>query len=228
MNDWLLHGDYALAPTPIPAMLLGLLMAFLAGHSVAWVYMLTHSGLSYSRSYVNTLILLPTVVALVMMVLANNLVVAFGLMAIFAMVRFRTILRDALDTGYILAVVVIGLACGTQKFTSALIGSAFTVTLMLYFWYTGFGTRHRYDLIVNLHWSRPLSDLPDLNALMRRHSRKSHCASQRSGEGAPGADLSYHLLLRDPQRLDELLAELRAVNGVSRLTSLQAEDESEL
>ncbi|MHB8524171.1 MAG: DUF4956 domain-containing protein [Limisphaerales bacterium] len=228
MNDWLWHGDYALTPTPIPVMLLGLLLAFLSGHAVAWVYMLTHSGLSYSRSYVNSLILLPLIVALVMMVLSNNLVVAFGLMAIFAMVRFRTILRDTLDTAYVLAVVVIGLACGTQKFTSAVIGCAATIAVMVYFWGTAFGMRDRYDLIVNLHWSRALIERSELDALMRRHSRKTHCASQRSSEGYPGTDLSYRLLLRDPQRIDELLAELRALNGISRVTSLQAEDESEI
>ncbi|MBI3414485.1 MAG: DUF4956 domain-containing protein [Verrucomicrobia bacterium] len=228
MNDWFLRGDYGLAPTNYPALLLALLLAFLAGHTISWVYMLTHSGLSYSRSYVSTLIILPVIVALVMMVLANNVVLALGLMAIFAMVRFRTILRDALDTSYVLAVVVIGLACGTQKFATAVIGCAFTVVIMLYFWLTSFGTRHRYDIIVNLHWSRPLNDLIDLKALLTRHSRTTRCASQRSNEGYPGTDLSYRLLLRDPARIEDLLTELRSLNGVSRVTSLQAQDESEI
>ena len=75
-------------------MLLGLLLAFLTGHVIAWVYILTHSGLSYSRSFVNSLIVMPVIVAMVMMVLSNNLVTAFGLMAVFAIVRFRNILRD--------------------------------------------------------------------------------------------------------------------------------------
>jgi hypothetical protein len=108
MIDSLLTGDFASAPTNIPAMVLGLLVAFAAGHAVAWVYMWTHSGLSYSRSFVNSLVVIPTVVSLVMMVLSNNLITAFGLMAVFAIVRFRNILRDTLDTTYILVVIVIG------------------------------------------------------------------------------------------------------------------------
>ena len=127
MNDWLFRGDYGLVPTNFPAMCLSLLLAFICGHSIAWAYMFTHTGLSYSRSYVNTLILIPVIVAMVMLVLANNLVIAFGLMAIFAMVRFRSVLRDTLDTAYVLAVIVMGLACGTLKFTSAIIGCAVTV-----------------------------------------------------------------------------------------------------
>src|SRR6266850_239437 len=127
MNDWFFRGDYGAVPTDYAALLLALLLAFVCGHALAWLYMFTHTGLSYSRTYVNTLVIMPVIVALVMLILANNLVVAFGLMAIFAMVRFRTILRDTLDTTYVLAVVVIGLACGTMKFTTAAIGCLATV-----------------------------------------------------------------------------------------------------
>src|SRR5947208_3963173 len=150
MNNWLLRADFGAAPTNYTSLIIALLLAFVCGHAIAWVYMFTHTGLSYSRSYVNTLILMPVIVAMVMMILANNLVLAFGLMAIFAMVRFRSILRDTLDTSYVLAVIVIGLACGTLKFTSAIIGCGVTCAIMFYFWATTFGTRHRYNFILNL------------------------------------------------------------------------------
>jgi hypothetical protein len=204
------------------------LLAFACGHAVAWVYMFTQTGLSYSRSYVNTLILMPVVVALVMMILANSLVVAFGLMAIFAMVRFRSILRDTLDTAYVLAVIVIGLACGTTKFTSAVIGTAATVAIMFYFWATSFGTRHRYDLILNIHWVRPAAELGELRQLLARHSRSTHTASQRAIGSYGEIDLSYRLLLRDPARSQELMDELKSLEGVAKISSLHAGDESEL
>ena len=136
MMDSFFRGDYAAAPTNFPAMLLGLLLAFAGGHAIAWVYMLTHSGLSYSRAFVNSLIVIPTLVAMVMNVLANNLVTAFGLMAVFAIVRFRNILRDTLDTSYILVVIVIGMAAGTGKFSTAIIGCLLTVGIMVYLWAT--------------------------------------------------------------------------------------------
>jgi hypothetical protein len=195
---------------------------------IAWVYMITHTGLSYSRSFVNSLVVIPTVVALVMMVPSNNLVTAFGLMAVFAIVRFRNILRDTLDTSYILAVIVIGMACGTMKFATAIVGCLLIALLMVYLWGAGFGTRHRYDMIINLHWSRPLSELPELRALLHRHSAKALCASQRAHEGYQGTDLSYRLLMRDPDRLEDLLNELRALQGVSRVTGMKAEEESEV
>jgi hypothetical protein len=228
MNDWFFRGDYGIAPTNYASFTIALLLAFVCGHAVAWMYMFTHTGLSYSRSYVNTLILMPVIVALVMMILANNLVLAFGLMAIFAMVRFRSILRDTLDTAYVLAVIVVGLACGTAKLTSAIIGCLAILAIMLYFWATGFGTRHRYDMILNVQWLRPATELAQLRQLLQRHSRALQCASQRSNEGYKGIDLSYRLLLRDPDRADELLAEVRSLAGVARVSSVNAGDESEL
>lgn len=226
--NWFLYGDIGMAPPNWPAAVLGLLLAFAGGQVIAWVYMMTHSGLSYSRSFVNALIIMPVIVALVMMVLSNNLVTAFGMMAVFAIVRFRNILRDTLDTSYVLIVIVLGMAAGTQKFASAVLGTALVSLAMLYLWYTSFGSRHRYDLIVNLHWARSGKELEDLRRVLDRHSWKAHLASQRSHEGYEGTDLSYRLLLRDSNRVDDLLTELRQITGVSRVTSMLAEDESEL
>lgn len=228
MIDWVFRGDYAATPTNVPAVILGLLLAFACGHAIAWIYMFTHTGLSYSRSFVNALIVIPTVVAMVMMVLNNNLVTAFGMMAVFAIVRFRNILRDTLDTTYILSVLVVGMAAGSLKFSTAIVGCLLIVGIMFYLWCTNFGSRHRYDMILNLHWSRPPNDLPELNGLLHRHSLRTTCASQRSSEGYEGTDISYRLLLRDPERMDDLLTELRALQGVSRVTGLKAEEESEV
>jgi hypothetical protein len=225
LTEALTHGDFGVGMTNLAALTLSLVLAFLMGHLVAWVYMLTHSGLSYSRTFVMALILMPTIVALVMNVLANSLILAFGMMAVFAIVRFRNILRDTLDTVYVLSSIVLGMACGSQKFTTALIGCALLLGLMLYLSASLFGSRNRYDLIVNLHWARPLNEITDLTRLL---SRRMFCASQRAHEGYEGTDISYRLLLRNPAGVELLLTELRQTEGVSRLSSMQAEEESEL
>ena len=228
MTQLFFQGDFSPAPLNLPLLLMGLLLAFICGQIVAWVYMMTHAGLSYSRSFVNSLVVLPILVALVMQVLNNNLVTAFGLMAVFAIVRFRNILRDTLDTTYVLSAIVVGMASGTQRFATALIGCVLVCSVFIFLWYTAFGSRHRYDLILNLHWARPVAELAALLRLLDRHSLKAQCASQRTNEGYEGTDLSYRLLLRDTARQDELMKELRELDGVSRITTLKAEDESAL
>lgn len=228
MMDWLAHGDYAASPLNIPLLILGLLLAYVCGQVLAWVYMATHSGLSYSRSFTNSLVMLPILVSLVMSVLNNNLVTAFGLMAVFAIVRFRNILRDTLDTAYVLSVIVTGMACGTGKFSTAVIGCLLIIGVLLLLSYVSFGSRHRFDLVLNLHWTRSVEEMGSLLQLLERHSLKAQCASRRFDPSQTGADLSYRLLLRDPNRVHDLLGELNKLEGVSRLTSMKAEDESEV
>jgi hypothetical protein len=228
MFDGLLDGDIGRAPTNFPALILGLLLAFAGGHVIAWVYMATHSGLSYSRAFVKSLIVMPVVVALVMHVLAHNIITAFGMMAVFTIVRFRNMLRDTLDTTYILLVLAVGMAAGSQKFTTAVAGLVIMAFVLLYLWATSFGSRHRYDLVLNLHWSRPVAELGEMDRLLARHARHSRQASQRRDESGAGADLSYWLLLRDPNRANDLVSEVRTVNGVSNVSSIQADDESEV
>lgn len=230
--DDLLNGffgvDYSAQPMNVPALLLGLCLAFLGGMAISATYMATHRGLSYSRAFVNSLVVIPMVVTVVMMVLNNNLVTAFGLMAVFAVVRFRNVLRDTLDTSYILSVLVVGMASGTQRFSLAVVAAITIIATMFFLWYTNYGSRHRFDIIVNLHWARPLADLDVLRRVLQRHSHTLQCASQRSSDVATGTDLSYRLLLRNPDISDELLNELRDITGVSRLTTLKAQEESEL
>ena len=82
-------------------------------------------------------------------------------------------------------------------------------------------------MIVNLNWAGEISDVSDLETLLQRHCRRAYCASRRSsGEG--GTDLSYRLLLRDPDRADELIQELRTTGRVSRLSSIDVEDHAEV
>jgi len=209
-------------------MLMGLLLAFVCGHAIAWVYMFTHTGLSYSKSFVNSLVVIPTIVSMVMLVLSNNLVTAFGLMAIFAIVRFRNVLRDTLDTSYILSVIVVGMACGTLKFATAVAGCLMICLIMFYIRVTSFGTRHRYDTILNLNREKSALEIGALNKTLERHARRSRCVSERTVDGTSGTDFSYRLLLRDPSRLEDLLVELREMDGVSRVTGLKAEAESEV
>ena len=228
MDNWLQFGDTAPLPTDLPTLLMALLLAFMCGQLFAWIYMYTHSGLSYSRNFVSSLIIIPITVALVMMVLDNNLVTAFSLLAVFAIVRFRNILRDTLDTVYILSLIVVGMACGTQKFTTAIIGALIAASVLIFIWFTNFGARQRYDLILNLKWAEPLSKLDDLQKFLKRHALKTTLASQRSDDSMDDIHLSYRLLLRDPDRIDLLLSEINQIRGVSGVSSLKAEDESEV
>ena len=82
------------------------------------------------------------------------------------------------------------------------------------------------DAVLNLLWERPINEIEELTRMLQRHGRSVEKMSERAKSDG-STDLSYRLLLRDPSRLDDLVKELQPLRGVSRVTALRAQDESE-
>jgi hypothetical protein len=214
-------GDYSLGSA-----VLSLLLAFVLGQLIAWTYVWTHSGLSYSRSYTQSLVMMTLVVALVMFVIGNSIVTAFGLLGALALIRFRNVLKDTRDTSFILWAILEGLGVGTLRFSTALIGALGVGLVLLYLRVTSFGARHRYDAVLDLRMQSP--DTRDLlKPVLLRHCLRTLLADFRSF-GPDGVQLSYRLVLRDPERSDELRDELARSAGVADVSLLLHEDEAEL
>ena len=226
--NMMVHGDLVSTVGGIGTVLLVMLLAFVIGQIIAWTYIWPHTTLSYSRMYVTSLVVLPVLVALVMLLMQGNIVFAFGLLAVFAVVRFRNVLKDTRDTVFVLWAIVMGLAVGTMRFSTALVGCLCVVAIFLYLRLTSFGARHRYDVILNLHWIGPGRAGAQLRPVLGRHSTRAYLASERAAPDE-GMDLCYRVLLRDPSRSRELLEELENTDGVEYATLSQREvDESEI
>ena len=100
MSHWtnlLLFSDYDSVGSPERVLFL-LLLAFVIGQTIGWTYMWTHRVLSYSQTFTSSLVVLPVLVSLMMMLMSGSIVIAFGLLSVFAVVRFRNVLKDTRDT----------------------------------------------------------------------------------------------------------------------------------
>ena len=124
---------------------LALLLAFVLGQLVAWVYVRTHSGLSYSRSFTQSLVVMTMLVTMVMFVVGNSIITAFGLLGALALIRFRNVLKDTRDTVFVLLALAVGMACGTQRYSLALFATAAVLLVMGYLDWTAFGSFGHFD-----------------------------------------------------------------------------------
>ena len=150
-QDLIFRNEVGTGAIAIETVLMSLLLSFCLGHIVAWVYMWTHSGLSYSQTFTASLVVVSVLVSMVMVMMAGNLFIAFGLMAVFAIVRFRNVLKDTRDTTFILWAIIQGMAVGTQKYGVAIIGCLLIALMILYLRVTTFGARQRFDVVLSLH-----------------------------------------------------------------------------
>jgi uncharacterized membrane protein YhiD involved in acid resistance len=205
-----------------------LLLAFVLCHLIGWVYIWTHQTLSYSQSFVASLTVLPVIIALMMMLMAGSLMIAFGLLAVFAVVRFRNVLKDTRDTTYILWTIVEGMAVGTQRFTTAVLGALAVALVLLYLRVSSFGIRHQFDAILSLEFLDSVDGARmQLQDLLRRHVLRMRLTSERSVDAATVA-MSYHLQLRDPARSRELEQVLSHLTHVKHVSLYMHEDDSEV
>jgi hypothetical protein len=126
---------------------------------VTWVYMSARpSGGQHNQNVVQTLIILPMVVAGIVFIVQNSLALAFSLAGVVGAVRFRTTLRDSRDLVYIFLSIVIGFAAGVQSLAvGAVISIVFNFVLIIT-WHYDYG-RNMLMPTASAQWSRPLQAL---------------------------------------------------------------------
>jgi hypothetical protein len=205
-----------------------MLLAFAIGHFIGFIYMWTHEALSYSRTFVASLAVMPMIVGIMMIAMAGSVLVAFGLLAVFGVVRFRNVLKDTRDTTFILWAIMEGLTVGTMRYSTALLGAVCIAGVFLYLRLTSFGTRNRYDAVLTLRLTGdPVMAGANLKQVLRLHASRSTLASERRvTEG--GVDITYRLLLRDPSRFDELQSALSQTQGLANVSVFMHDDEAEI
>ncbi len=207
--------------------LAGLLLAFICGQLAAWMYIYTHWGLSYSRAFVQSIILLTIIVCLAMMIIGNNIAIAFGLIGALSVIRFRNILKDTRDTAFIFFALVVGMATGTGSYPLAILGTGVFCMVLLYLHWVHFGSRYTGDGFVRFHLELGKSGREVLQVLLDRYCRASHLVSQRFEESGQG-ELAFQLTMRDPTRADDFVEELKALDGVSNVTFVLHEEHAEV
>lgn len=205
-----------------------LLLAFIIGQFVGWIYMWTHSGLSYSQSYVVSLAVLPVLVALMMIIMAGSVIIAFGLFAVFAVVRFRNVLKDTRDTMFILWAIMEGLGVGTMRYSTAVVGALAVALMIGYLRLTAFGRRHRHDAVLAVQLSGDLLALQaSLKNILAIYCDRLYLASQQQ-MSADIMHVSYRVLLRDPGRCNEMRESLQRTGGIENVNLFLCQDEAEI
>jgi hypothetical protein len=125
---------------------------------VTWVYMSARNVPGHNQGVVQTLIILPLVVAGIIIIVQNSLALAFSLAGVVGAVRFRTNLRDTRDLVFIFLSIAVGFAAGVQSLAvGALVSIVFNLVLLLT-WRYDYG-RNVLTPSAGSQWAGPLDTL---------------------------------------------------------------------
>jgi hypothetical protein len=192
--------------------------AMLLGAVVAWIYQRTRPESDTSSSLAITLVLLSILIAMVTQVIGDNVARAFSLVGALSIVRFRTVVRDTVDTAFVIFAVAVGMAAGASHLSVALGGIA---VVGLAAWFMTRGARPveseaTYLLQARLGLGHDVDSL--LGPALGAHVRTRRLVSMATAKQGMAIEVSYSIVLRSEQSAVELVKALNRVEGVQSVT----------
>ena len=127
--------------TPVIQLALGIIGSGLLMAPVSWMYFITTPNNRVDRSFAQTMLILPVIVAGIAMIVQNSLALAFSLAGVVAAVRFRFTLEEPAHTLYIFCAIAIGIGAGVSAVGISLVISIGFVYGTLLLWIIDYGAR---------------------------------------------------------------------------------------
>jgi len=188
-------------------------IAFIGGLVISWIYKTTHKGLSYSQSFVITTIMVTVVVALVIMVIGNNLARAFALVGALSIIRFRTVVKDTKDTAFIFWALAVGLAAGTSNYFLAFFGTSIISIIVIILNITNYGTLYKSEFILRYITIKGKSKIH--SEIINKYTKNSSLLHVEPTGDKEAVRISLDIVLKDKFKESDLVAELNQSDDIS-------------
>ncbi len=130
-------------------------LALLGGLYIFFIYKKTFGGVMYSRNFNVTLIMITLVTTLMLMLITTNLTLSLGMVGALSIIRYRTAIKDPVDTGFLFWAVGEGVALGASFYDVALIGGALIGIFVLLI--SAFKVRSSMPYLLVLHYNEAAS-----------------------------------------------------------------------
>ena len=203
-----LFSSQTISPASFPVILLSMVLALLAGIFIAWIYRRNYRGVMYSNNFALTLIMMTLITCPVVMCIRESIQLSMGMGGALSIVRFRTAVKDPLDTAYMFWALTMGILLGAGQFfltACAVVGIGLLLTVLVHIQTKGMNS---YLLVVRMGEEAERQANQIVNGL-KVQQLKSKTVS------AGGVEATYEVRVDRP---DALLNKLRAVPGVHDAT----------
>ncbi|WP_067606741.1 DUF4956 domain-containing protein [Nocardiopsis listeri] len=208
---------------------LALTLSFLAGLVVAWTYRTTHRNISYSQSYVHTLVILGMLISLIMLIVGSNIARAFALVGALSVVRFRNAIKETRDVGFIFLVMGIGMACGTRFYSLAIIATVVICAVILLMNRFNWFALNVQRQVVKVQVPTDGEDYGHLiDDVLIHHTDEYELISTETVRGGALLESAYTARLKKGVKPGELIERLRMINAGQKATVLTGYDQTDL
>jgi len=199
-----LFSSQTITPASFPTILLSLVLALAAGLFIAWIYRRNYRGVMYSNNFTLTLVMMTLITCPVVMCIRESIQLSMGMVGALSIVRFRTAVKDPLDTAYMFWALTMGILLGAGQFfltACAVVGIGLLLTVLVHIQSKGLNS---YLLVVRMaeESERQANQLVNNLKVMQLKSKTV---------SANGIEATYEVRVDKP---DALLNKLRNLPGV--------------
>ncbi|MBR4539316.1 MAG: DUF4956 domain-containing protein [Clostridia bacterium] len=202
--------------TPLNVVI-ALIVALAAGIVIALVYKKTYRGVLYSPSFTLTLILLCLVTTPVVMAIGSNVALSMGMVGALSIVRFRTAVKDPLDTAYMFWAITMGILVGSNAYVIAIVALLGIAVILLAISYLRLRSPNGYLLVVHYDEEAQVDIENTLKRSVRFYRLRSKTVTRS------GAEMTVEVRL---DRRVNIVTDMLDINGVYDATLVACQTEA--
>ena len=205
-----------------------LILTFILSSVIAWTYEKTFLGLSYSRNFVQAIVLSAVVAATVMQAIGDNVGRGLGMMGALSVVRFRTSFKDPRDIMFVFASLGAGIGCGVYAWGAAAGGTIAFCLVAFLLSRTGLGTKHFFDGMLRFALPNEAGVRGQIENLMKSNLKTFILSTMREVDGGARLAVAYQVRLRATKPAAEILSELSKIEGISDVQFMMQDATTEM
>ena len=198
-------------------MVIALLMGLVVGVIIAFVYKKCYRGVLYSPSFALTLVMLTLITTPVVMCIKSDIALSMGMVGALSIVRFRTAVKDPMDTAYMFWALTMGILLGAELYVIALVVVLGISVVLFLMTFVKFTNPNAYLLV--LHYDEEAEY--DINQQLRRTVKQRRLRSKTVTRA--GAEMTDEVRLDNKQ---DLVASMLNIEGVHDATLVACQTEA--
>ena len=195
--------------TPVTA-LASLGLALLLSVLVAITYQFTFRGYTYSRSFIQSLVLGAIVTCMLIMAVGSNLARGLGILGTLTIIRFRAPIRDPRDAMFLFAALGSGISCGAGGHFIAVMGAMFFVLTAFLLHWLPFASRREYEGMLRFTMkSGDRESEKKLSEILSEYTSSYGVLGITDAVQGEEVECSYQIRLIDPSYKKDLVSTLK-------------------
>lgn len=207
--------------------ILTIVVSFILGALISFTYMKTSNKGGYSQNFSLTLVIVPTVIAIIVLLIGSNIARAFSLAGAFSLIKFRSAPGDPKDISYVLFTMAAGLASGVGLFGYAILFTVFLCVLMITLNLFNFGAKKVSQKLLKITIPEDLDYEGAFDDIFSVYTKGHELIKVRTTDLGSLFQLVYTVTLSTEVSQKEFLDALRCRNGNLNIILSMAADTGE-